>query len=112
MYVKSHINMISNIHILHCKCMYTWLIWLSLPCVTYSSVASQPTDTVVNKQQSQQIKQLQSLLDKARTDLAAEKNAVALSHKEAAKLRVLLKVHNVVECTRYLCRPLLYVLKS
>ena len=59
---------------------------------TFSSEAPQPTDTMVNKQQSQQIKQLQSLLEKARTDLAAEKNAVALSHKEAAKLRVLLKV--------------------
>ena len=56
---------------------------------------------MVNKQQSQQIKQLQSLLEKAKADLAAEKNAVALSNKEAAKLRVLLKVRKVLECIRY-----------
>ena len=66
--------------------------------ITYCSVASQPTDTVVNKQQSQQlqIKQLHSLLEKAKADLAAEKNAVALSHKEAARLRVLLKVPKAI----------------
>lgn len=58
---------------------------------------------MVNKQQSQQIKQLQSLLERARTDLAAEKNAVALSHKEAAKLRVLLKVRKAQESIKYLC---------
>jgi len=48
----------------------------------------------MNKQQShqQQIRQLHSLLEKAKTDLAAEKAAVALSNKEAAKLRILLKV--------------------
>lgn len=63
-------------------------------CVTCSSEASQPTDTMMNKQHShqQQIKQLQSLLEKAKADLAAEKNAVAMSNKEAAKLRVMLKV--------------------
>ncbi|XP_065911878.1 centrosomal protein of 290 kDa-like isoform X3 [Dysidea avara] len=38
-----------------------------------------------------QVKQLQSLLEKTRADLAAEKAAVALGNKEAAKLRVLLK---------------------
>ena len=69
-------------------------------CITYSE-ALQPAGTVVNKQQSQQIKQLQSLLEKAKADLAAEKNAVALSNKEAAKLRVLLKVRKVLECIRY-----------
>ena len=45
----------------------------------------------------QEVKQLQSLLEKTRADLAAEKAAVAISNKEAAKLRVLLKV-GLIEC--------------
>ena len=62
--------------------------------VTCSSEGSQPADTAVNKRlpHQQQIKQLQSQLEKARADLTAEKHAVALSNKEAAKLRILLKV--------------------
>jgi len=48
--------------------------------------------TIAGGQQQAQVKQLQSLLEKTRGDLAAEKAAVALSNKEAAKLRVLLKV--------------------
>ena len=65
-----------------------------LLCYYCFSEASRPVDSVINKQQShqQQIKQLHSLLEKTRADLAVEKNAVALSNKEAAKLRVLLKV--------------------
>ena len=60
----------------------------------YHSVIPQPMNTMISKQLShqQQIKQLQSVLDKTKADLAAEKKAVALSNKEAAKLRVLLKV--------------------
>ena len=62
-------------------------------CVVCSSEPSQLT-TDTNKQQShqQQLKQLQLLLEKTKADLIAEKHAGALSNKEAASLRVLLKV--------------------
>ena len=66
--------------------------------MVFHSEIPQPMNTVISKQLShqQQIKQLQSVLEKTKADLAAEKKAVALSNKEAAKLRVLLKVHTYI----------------
>ena len=66
--------------------------------MVFHSEIPQPMNTVISKQLShqQQIKQLQSVLEKTKADLAAEKKAVALSNKEAAKLRVLLKVHTCI----------------
>jgi len=60
--------------------------------LSHFSQVSQSITGGQDKQQQVQVKQLQSLLEKTRGDLAAEKAAVALSNKEAAKLRVLLKV--------------------